>query len=175
MSHPIHNPVLAEWISTLLNTEPLDPLFPALQDGVILCNLIDHINGTQRQPEVPCNIFKKMTNISYFLDGCIAAGVPSYERFESNDLIQERYKTVEMCLLSLSRNAFRLNLIGVCAGPKLNDKVEYNHDRETVIKGKIALIKEQEKNRPGYPNLMEIPRQIVGQQNNKSSEKREGL
>lgn len=61
-----------------------------LRDGRRLCNLMNVVRpGTVRRvnksPGMP---FKQMENISNFLKGCRAVGVPEYSLFETVDLFE---------------------------------------------------------------------------------------
>merc|ERR1711918_181520 len=82
-----------------------EPIAVLLKDGTVLCQFINTIKpGTVAKIQHSKMPFRQMENISAFIKGCRAIGVPEYDLFETVDLFEEKNIDVVMkCLDSFGR------------------------------------------------------------------------
>lgn len=97
-----------EWIRGIVGIKSEEEnLFSLIEDGVVLCKLINKfIPKRCAYTESPV-VFKKMENIESFLQAAKEIGVLDTETFQTCDLVfaeKRNEKQVAICLYSLSRN-----------------------------------------------------------------------
>ncbi|CAO3632398.1 unnamed protein product [Cunninghamella blakesleeana] len=115
-----------EWIESLLGEPfPSDDFAESLKDGVILCKVIGILvpgQGKYKQSKMP---FIQMENISKFLIGAEALGVPKHDLFQTVDLYEKKnIIQVIDSIHSLSRYGYKAGTCPNYLGPKLADKQE---------------------------------------------------
>jgi len=129
---------VAAWLgSTLDNAEMqkvdnVDKFFALLQDGVILCQLVEKISkdNTKYRKDAKPQTFHARENITHFLDSIKFIGVPVVSIFEADDLVARKNdKSVLTSLLQLSRIAAK----------------KYNIEPPTMIKYELEIEEEQRK------------------------------
>lgn len=101
---------IIRWIKGILSLkidESTAELLPLIEDGIVLCKIINKVIPNRcRYSESPI-LFKKMENIEHFLRGAKEIGVLESELFQTIDLChvdKRNPKQVSICLYSLSRN-----------------------------------------------------------------------
>ncbi|KAI5179633.1 transgelin [Nematocida sp. AWRm80] len=98
------------WIKEILLLkidENKDQLMDVLENGIILCNIINKFIPNKCSPVKSNLVFRKMENIEIFLKAAREIGVLESELFETIDLIdkeKQNPKQIAICLYSLSRN-----------------------------------------------------------------------
>lgn len=131
---------IKNWITTIIKQEIKGPLFRALSDGTLLCQLVNEIAQSKIKVQKTFNIFQKMANITNFLSFAKKIGVPDEELFMSTDLAEEKnFKQIEICLYSFSRHAVKQGLITNCIGPKLCEKRTYTFSDEVIFRGNTIM------------------------------------
>ncbi|RCI06740.1 hypothetical protein CU098_012568 [Rhizopus stolonifer] len=113
-----------KWIENLIGEPfPLDDFAESLKDGVILCKVIGKLvpgQGKFKQSKMP---FIQMENISIFLKGAEALGVPKHDLFQTIDLFEKKNMTqVIDSLFAISRYGYKAGTCENYLGPKLADK-----------------------------------------------------
>ncbi|CEJ01042.1 hypothetical protein RMCBS344292_15081 [Rhizopus microsporus] len=108
------------WIEDLIGERfPSDDFAESLKDGVILCKVIGKLmpgQGKFKQSKMP---FVQMENISIFLKGAEALGVPKHDLFQTIDLYEKKNMTQA----------------GTCSnylGPKLADKQKPTYSKDAA-------------------------------------------
>ncbi|KDO22472.1 hypothetical protein SPRG_12755 [Saprolegnia parasitica CBS 223.65] len=98
-----------QWIEAVTH-RTLTEFGPSLQNGQVLCVLINTLYAISMADETPIQIdtssvaFKQMQNIEHFLDACRAIGVAAVDVFETVDLFELKdLGAVVRCLLALNR------------------------------------------------------------------------
>lgn len=131
------------WIEQVLEVKlGNEGLFEMLKDGVILCNLINKIDGTPSKfPNKLKASFVQMENICYFIESARRLGVPDPENFQTIDLFEGKNMVqVVHCLYSLSRH---LNKNGredlPVIGPKLVDEVKFTFNQTQLDEAKRTI------------------------------------
>jgi transgelin len=99
---------MLEWVGGIVGIkEEGGDFFSLIEDGVVLCKLINKfIPGKCPYTESPV-VFKKMENIESFLRAAKEIGVMDTETFQTCDLVfpeKRNGKQVAICIYSLSRN-----------------------------------------------------------------------
>lgn len=126
---------LRTWMEAILGESVRGEFFTSLQDGRLLCELIQKI-----EPKFDLSVhqnarsgsFYARDNVSSFVTACGKFGVPEVERFLPNDLIvRENLKAVVNCLLSLSRRAFQVK--GIEPPPSVKYELERGFNLSQVI------------------------------------------
>jgi outer membrane biosynthesis protein TonB len=108
----------------------VDKFFSLLQDGVILCQLVEKISkdNTKYRKDAKPQTFHARENITHFLDSIKHLGVPAVSIFEADDLVARKNdKSVLTSLLQLSRIAAK----------------KYNIEPPTMIKYELEIEEEQ--------------------------------
>ncbi|KAI9483111.1 MAG: calponin homology domain-containing protein [Benjaminiella poitrasii] len=123
-----------EWIENVIGEKfPSDDFAESLKDGVILCKLIGKVvpgQGKYKQSKMP---FIQMENISIFLRGAEALGVPKYDLFQTIDLYEKKNMTqVIDSIFSVSRYAYKAGTAQTYLGPKLADKQQPVFSKEAA-------------------------------------------
>lgn len=134
------------WLSAILETDlPEGGLYEILEDGVILCNVINKIRGITNSvfPGKMKISFKKMENICYFIENARELGVPDSENFQTIDLYENKnIQQVILCIYSLSRNLYKNGRTDLpVIGPKLTaqQKITFNKEQVEEAKRTISL------------------------------------
>ncbi|EQC25922.1 hypothetical protein SDRG_16221 [Saprolegnia diclina VS20] len=98
-----------QWIEAVTH-RTLGEFGPSLQNGQVLCVLINTLYAISMADETPIKVdassvaFKQMQNIKHFLDAAKAMGVASVDVFETVDLFELKdLGAVVRCLLALNR------------------------------------------------------------------------
>jgi len=129
---------VASWLGLTLDNadmqkvDNVDKFFSLLQDGVILCQLIEKISKdtTKYRKDAKPQTFHARENITHFLDSIKHIGVPAVSIFEADDLVARKNdKSVLTSLLQLSRIAAK----------------KYNIEPPTMIKYELEIEEEQRK------------------------------
>ncbi|KAJ3339506.1 Transgelin [Entophlyctis luteolus] len=116
----------------------------SLKDGVLLCSLINRINGQHDQIKIQTSKmpFKQMENIGAFLNRIEKLGVPAHERFMTVDLFEgKNMNQVINCIFSISRHAATKGFSGPILGPKLAEKNERQFTEEQLREAKFMPTK----------------------------------
>jgi hypothetical protein len=105
-----------------------------MKNGVFLCEVLNAIRpGAIRKIETSAMPFKQMENISNFLKGCRAFGVPEYDLFETVDLFEAKDLSVVLtCIFALSRTAQKNGWNGPSLGPKASNANIRNFSADQV-------------------------------------------
>ncbi|KAG0442113.1 Muscle-specific protein 20 [Dictyocoela muelleri] len=121
---------IKQWIETILDTQlPSEPLQKILKDGSVLCELMNKIKPNSCTYKKSPGLFIQRENINNFITCAKNIGVPDYELFQSNDLLENKnFKQVIICIYSLNRHLRNTNFEGPFIGPKLATKNEFKHD-----------------------------------------------
>lgn len=132
------------WLKQILETEiPDKNLFELLKDGIILCNLINKINGITKCkfPSYFKNSFAQMENICYFIENVKKIGIPDSENFQTIDLYENKdMQQVMHCLYSLSRNLYKNGRSEFpVIGPKLVNPVKITFTESQLEDAKRAV------------------------------------
>eukprot|EP00306_Pavlova_sp_CCMP459_P014476 CAMPEP_0185211188 /NCGR_PEP_ID=MMETSP1140-20130426/66900_1 /TAXON_ID=298111 /ORGANISM="Pavlova sp., Strain CCMP459" /LENGTH=255 /DNA_ID=CAMNT_0027779027 /DNA_START=38 /DNA_END=805 /DNA_ORIENTATION=+ len=78
-----------DWIQAVTGEDMSGSLQEKLQDGKVLCTLVNKIKpGTIKKVNESKMAFKQMENIKFFLDACVALGVPQTQLFLTPDLYE---------------------------------------------------------------------------------------
>jgi len=130
---------VASWLSSTLSNESMkkiqesDAFFSTLQDGVILCQLIEKVAkdvSIKYRSDAKPQSFQARENITHFLEASKKLGVPSVSLFEADDLVARKNdKAVVNALLQLSRVTAK----------------KYNIEPPTMIKYELEIEEEQNK------------------------------
>ncbi|KAL9549251.1 hypothetical protein MBANPS3_005290 [Mucor bainieri] len=139
-----------QWMEELIGEKfPSDDFAESLKDGVILCKVIGKLvpgQGKFKQSKMP---FIQMENISIFLRGAEALGVPKYDLFQTVDLFEKKNMTqVIDSIFSLSRYGYKagtspnlsrnwgleidIYLLQQYLGPKLADKQKPTYSQDAA-------------------------------------------
>ncbi|KAJ3274319.1 Transgelin-3 [Terramyces sp. JEL0728] len=97
-----------EWIENVVGIAIEEDLATALNDGIILCKLSNALtpHSTPIKYASSSLPFKKMDNISKFLDTLPSLGLSSFETFQTVDLFEKKnINQVIDCIFAISRNA----------------------------------------------------------------------
>ncbi|KAL0078626.1 calponin homology domain-containing protein [Phycomyces blakesleeanus] len=126
-----------EWIEETIGEQlPSDDFHESLKDGVILCKVIEKLvpgKGKYRKSAMP---FVQMENISKFLSGAEALGVPKHDLFQTVDLFEKKNMTqVVDAVFAVSRYGYRAGTASRLLGPKLADKQQMNFSPEQLRAG----------------------------------------
>jgi len=85
--------VIQEWIEDVLGIEFEEPFAETLQSGVVLCQLINEVEGKHKR--IPAKKiskssqkFSQMGNINLFLDACRQYGLSEHSMFSTVDLVE---------------------------------------------------------------------------------------
>jgi len=130
---------VASWLSLTLANDTMktiqesDTFFSKLQDGVILCQLIEKVAKDvtiKFRADAKPQSFQARENITHFLEASKKLGVPSVSLFEADDLVARKNdKAVVNALLQLSRVTAK----------------KYNIEPPTMIKYEMEIEEEQNK------------------------------
>ncbi|KAI8992012.1 calponin homology domain-containing protein [Mycotypha africana] len=128
-----------QWIEDLIGEKfPSEDFAESLKDGTILCKLNSHRvieklkpgSGKFKQSRLP---FVQMENISIFLRGAEALGVPKHDLFQTIDLYEKKNMTqVVDAIFSLSRYGYKAGTSPDYLGPKLADKQQAAYSKEAA-------------------------------------------
>ncbi|KAL9553307.1 hypothetical protein PS6_003998 [Mucor atramentarius] len=123
-----------QWMEELIGEKfPSDDFAESLKDGVILCKVIGKLvpgQGKFKQSKMP---FIQMENISIFLRGAEALGVPKYDLFQTVDLFEKKNMTqVIDSIFSLSRYGYKAGTSPNYLGPKLADKQKPTYSQDAA-------------------------------------------
>lgn len=116
-----------KWIEQVSNVTFDKDFGPMLQDGVVLCQLVNAIVPNKiKKINTTGNIYKKMENISAFLRACRELGVAESSLFPANNLAHlQDLNQVLTCIVALSTAIQRnesINWTGPVMGTKLRPK-----------------------------------------------------
>ncbi|KAG0735157.1 hypothetical protein G6F57_007958 [Rhizopus arrhizus] len=122
------------WIEEIIGEQfPLDDFAESLKDGVILCKMIGKLapgQGKFKQSKMP---FIQMENISIFLKGAEALGVPKHDLFQTIDLYEKKNMTqVIDSIYAISRYGYKAGTCQTYLGPKLADKQKPAYSQEAA-------------------------------------------
>ncbi|CAO3698149.1 unnamed protein product [Rhizopus microsporus] len=122
------------WIEDLIGEKfPLDDFAESLKDGVILCKVIGKLmpgQGKFKQSKMP---FVQMENISIFLKGAEALGVPKHDLFQTIDLYEKKNMTqVVDSIYAISRYGYKAGTCSNYLGPKLADKQKPTYSKDAA-------------------------------------------
>jgi len=130
---------VASWLASTLGNDSMktiqesDTFFCSLQDGVILCQLIEKVAkdvSIKYRSDAKAQTFHARENITHFLEASKKLGVPSVSLFEADDLVARKNdKAVVNALLQLSRVTAK----------------KYNIEPPTMIKYELEIEEEQNK------------------------------
>ncbi|ORY08289.1 hypothetical protein K493DRAFT_309886 [Basidiobolus meristosporus CBS 931.73] len=130
-----------EWIEGVLN-EPLphENFLESLQDGVILCKLVDKVFPGQGKYNTSRLAFKQMENINKFLTAAAKLGCPSVDLFQTIDLYEKKAPgQVVDGIFSFARYAVKYGLDAPLLGPKVSDKHEVHFTPEQLSRCKSVI------------------------------------
>jgi len=136
---------ILEWIADITG-EQIDTdgseenFYQVLRTGALLCKLLNTIkDGTVKKYNPTTTMaFKCMDNISSFLQGLDAIGVPMEERFQTVDLWEKgNLNGVQICLQSIGRKAPKFGHKGF--GPKEADENKRNFTEEQLKGGESVI------------------------------------
>lgn len=121
---------IKQWLETILGRNlGDDPLQQILKDGTVLCELMNIIKPGSCVYKKSPGLFIQRENINSFIMSARSVGVPDYELFQSNDLLENKnFKQVVICIYSLNRHLRNTDFAGPFIGPKLATKNEFKHD-----------------------------------------------
>lgn len=130
-----------EWIEKLSGESFGEHSFgEALQDGQILCKLINNIKpGTVKKIHKMKMPFMQMENISFFLQGARSIGLADHDCFETVDLYEQKDLGVVVSCLHAFGRAVQKNIKdwqGPTLGPKEADKNVRSFTKEQLNAGK---------------------------------------
>jgi flagellar biosynthesis GTPase FlhF len=155
---------VAHWLAATLDNEPMktvqdsDGFFSLLQDGVILCQLIEKVAkdvSIKYRPEAKPQSFQARENITHFLEASKKVGVPSVSVFEADDLVARKNdKSVVNSLLQLSRVTAK----------------KYNVEPPTMIKYELEIEEEQKKQEEGKEDKDEEDKDDIKEEEEKEEE-----
>ncbi|GAA5798983.1 hypothetical protein HPULCUR_004392 [Helicostylum pulchrum] len=123
-----------KWMEEIIG-EPLpsDDFAESLKDGVVLCKVIGKLlpgQGKFKQSRMP---FIQMENISIFLRGAEALGVPKHDLFQTIDLYEKKNMTqVIDSIFALSRYGHKAGTSPNYLGPKLADKQKSTYSKDAA-------------------------------------------
>jgi len=130
---------VASWLAITLGNDSMksiqesDAFFSTLQDGVILCQLIEKVAKDitiKYRSDAKPQTFPARENITHFLEASKKLGVPTVSLFEADDLVARKNdKAVVNALLQLSRVTAK----------------KYNIEPPTMIKYEMEIEEEQNK------------------------------
>ncbi|KAI7861415.1 calponin homology domain-containing protein [Spinellus fusiger] len=123
-----------QWIEETIG-EPLSSLdfHESLKNGVVLCKVIEKLVPGKGKHKVSAMPFIQMENISTFLSGAEALGVPKHDLFQTVDLYERKNMTqVVDAIFSVSRYGYRAGTSTTLLGPKLADKQQMNFSPEQL-------------------------------------------
>lgn len=135
------------WIKSILNLkidENTADLFSLIEDGVLLCKLINKLVPKKCKYVESSMVFKKMENVESFLRAAREIGVQESEVFQTSDLVfseRRNPKQVCICLYALSRNIKKEfpKLKYKVIGPALATKNVRNFSEEQLRKGEKII------------------------------------
>jgi len=140
---------VSAWLASTLDNEPMkkiqdsDSFFTLLQDGVILCQLIEKVAkdiSIKYRPDAKPQTFQARENITHFLEASKKVGVPLVSLFEADDLVARKNdKSVVNSLLQLSRVTAK----------------KYNVEPPTMIKYELEIEEEQKNKEEGKDDIKE--------------------
>ncbi|KAI8889209.1 hypothetical protein K501DRAFT_208668 [Backusella circina FSU 941] len=130
-----------QWIEQLIGEPfPSDDFAESLKDGVILCKVIGKLvpgQGKFKQSKMP---FIQMENISIFLRGADALGVPKHDLFQTVDLFEKKNMTqVIDSIFAISRYGYKAGTSPNYLGPKLADKQTGNYSKQAYDAGNASF------------------------------------
>lgn len=125
-----------EWMSTIVGEKITGDFGPALQNGVILCQLVNAIQpGLVKKIETSTKPFPQRENITHFLNACRSLGVKEYQLFETVDLFEFKdLGVVVNCLFALGGTI--QSSVPSFKGPKLGIK-----DAKASARGRLMYVK----------------------------------
>jgi hypothetical protein len=97
---------VVKWVEDLVGADKAkgnQSMHEWLKSGQVLCHLLNAIKpGTVQKVNTMNTPFKQMENITLFMDGARACGVPEYAMFGTVDLYEEKnMDSVTKCLFTL--------------------------------------------------------------------------
>ncbi|ORX62687.1 hypothetical protein DM01DRAFT_1297413 [Hesseltinella vesiculosa] len=130
-----------QWIEDLLQEPfPSDDFAESLKDGVILCKVIDKLAPGRVKFKKSRMPFIQMENISTFLAGAEALGVPKHDLFQTVDLFEQKnMMQVVDAIHSLSRFGYKAGMCSKYLGPKLADKQASTLTKEKLRAADAAI------------------------------------
>ncbi|KAJ3323522.1 Transgelin-3 [Boothiomyces sp. JEL0866] len=108
-----------EWIENVIGESIDEDFATALNDGIILCKLSNALltDSTPIKFAKSSLPFKKMDNISKFLETLPSLGLSSFETFQTVDLFEKKnMNQVIDCIFAISRNAEKNGFQGPLIG-----------------------------------------------------------
>jgi len=142
-----HDPALeaevVKWVEDIVGADKAkgdQSLHEWLKSGQVLCHLLNAIKpGTVKKVNTMNAPFKQMENITYFMDGARALGVPEYAMFGTPDLYEEKnMDSVTKCIFTLG-GAVQTH-VPEFSGPKLGIAMAEAKDSKRE-KGNVDLSK----------------------------------
>uniref|UniRef100_U5EWN7 Calponin n=1 Tax=Corethrella appendiculata TaxID=1370023 RepID=U5EWN7_9DIPT len=132
-----------EWMESILGKKfPNCPYEDALQDGVILCNLINKLQpGAVAKINTSGGQFKMMENINLFQQAIKAYGVPDLDVFQTVDLFEKKdIAQVTSTIFALGRATYKHpEFTGPFLGPKPADECKRDFTEEQLAAGQTII------------------------------------
>jgi len=134
-----------EWIESILGEKfPASlPYEDVLQDGVILCNVMNKLKPGSIAKVNPSGggQFKMMENINNFQKAIEEYGVPKIDVFQTCDLWEKKdIATVTTCLFALGRTSYKHpEWNGPWLGPRPSEENIREFSEETLQQGKSVI------------------------------------
>lgn len=135
------------WISEITGETPSsNDVIDALQDGVLLCKLMNCILPNSCKFKKTTQPFVMRENLCNFIAAARKIGVPDNDLFQTVDIIEKRNaKQIENTVYAVSRHAQKANIFkGPFIGPKLAEKqkFEFTDEQKRLAKNAVPLYKE---------------------------------
>ncbi|KAM7538582.1 hypothetical protein Aperf_G00000053549 [Anoplocephala perfoliata] len=134
-----------EWIEAItgLKLDRSKPYEDILKDGVVLCKLINGVKpgSVKKINENSTMAFKIMENISAFLEGIKAYGVPTADLFQTVDLFEKKdIASVTKTIFALGRTCqTHPEFTGPTLGPKLATENKREFTEEQLREGQNVV------------------------------------